>query len=281
MKKYAKAVAVLSLAIGAGCDDFIQGPGLTENPNNPVSGTAAQQLIAVQARMSTLLEGQLARTAGIYTQQIIGSNNQQLTVTGYAYGESDYSGFFSGFYVGGGLVAIRNIQAIATAESDQLMLGIAKVWEGLAVGTATSIWGDIPYSEAINPAVSTPKLDPQQDIYAAVQTVLDQGITALRAASTAGNCEPADLVYCSAVGPRATQINRWIAAAHTLKARFYLDMVERNGNAAYTQALAAAAAGINEAPPRPRRRCTARRQAISVPSTAACRMWMATSGRNS
>ena len=248
MKKYAKAAVVLSLVIGAGCDEFIQGPGLTENPNSPVTGTAAQQLIAVQARMATLLEGQLARTAGIYTQQIIGSNNQQLQVTSYQYGETDYSGFFSGFYTGGGLVAIRNIQALGVESGDKFIEGIAKVWEGLAMGTMTSIWGDVPYSEAINLEIVTPKLDPQQDVYARVQTVLDEGIAALQAASTAGTCEPADLVYCATSGPRAQQITRWIAAANTLKARFYLDMVERNGNAAYTQALAAAEKGIMEAP---------------------------------
>jgi hypothetical protein len=248
MKRYAKAVAVLALAIGAGCDDFIQGPGLTENPNNPVGGTAAQQLIAVQARMSTLLEGQLARTAGIYTQQIIGQNNQQLLVTQYTYGEADYQGFYTGVYVGGGLVALRNIQAMSAADGDKLMEGIALVWEGLLMGTTASIWGDTPYSEAIDPAISTPKLDPQQDVYTAVQAKLDAGIAALQAASTAGNCEPADLVYCVTVGPRATQITRWIKAANTIKARFHLDLVERNGNAAYTLALAAANAGIDEAP---------------------------------
>src|SRR5688572_11092985 len=134
MKQYAKAVVVLSLAgFGAACDDFIQGEGLTENPNNPVGATAQQQLVAVQARMSTLLEGQLARTAGIYTQQIIGSNNQQQTVSSYAYGETDYSGFFSGFYVGGGLVAIRNVQTMAGEAEDALLEGVGKVWEGLAM----------------------------------------------------------------------------------------------------------------------------------------------------
>lgn len=248
MNKYAKAAVVLSLVIGAGCDSFIQGPGLTENPNSPTGGTAAQQLIAVQARMSTILEGQLARTAGIYTQQIIGSNNQQQTVSQYAYGETDYSGFFSAVYVGGGLVAIRNVQSLAAASGDNVMLGIGKIWEGLLMGTAASIWGDLPYSEALRPDILTPRLDPQQDVYAAVQTVLDEGITALQAASTAGTCEPADLVYCASSGPRATQVSRWIAAANTLKARFYLDLVERNGNAAYSQALAAANNGIIEAP---------------------------------
>ena len=249
MKKYAKAGVVLSLAlVGAACDDFIQGPGLTENPNNPVGATAQQQLVAVQARMATLLEGQLARTAGIYTQQIIGSNNQQQTVTAYAYGETDYSGFFSGFYVGGGLVAIRNVQTLAADAEDAFLVGVGKVWEGLAMGTATSIWGDIPYSEALQLEIVTPKLDAQQDIYNAVQAVLDEGIASLRAAPTTGACEPSDLVYCGSGVTRQQQINRWVAAAHTLKARFYLDMAERNGNAAYTQALNAANSGIGEAP---------------------------------
>jgi hypothetical protein len=244
MKRYAIAGVVLLALFSAGCDDFIQGPGLTENPNSPVSGTPQQQLVAVHQRMTTLLEGQLARTAGIYTQQIIGYFNQQLTVSRYQYSESDYSGFFSGFYTGGGLVAIRNVQA----GGDKLLEGIAKVWEGLAVGTATSIWGDIPYSEALNADIVTPKLDTQKDVYAAVQKVLDDGIAALAAAPSSGNCDPADLIYCATTITRAQQISRWTAAAYTLKARFYLDMVERDGNAAYTLALAAAQKGIAEAP---------------------------------
>jgi starch-binding outer membrane protein, SusD/RagB family len=82
-----------------------------------------------------------------------------------------------------------------------------------------------------------------------VQARLDEGITALRAAPSGGNCEPADLIYCSVpTTPRATQIARWIAAANTLKARFHLHLVERNGNAEYTAALAAANLGISEAP---------------------------------
>jgi hypothetical protein len=249
MKRHIKAGLVLSLALlSAGCDDFIQGPGLTETPNNPSSGTARQQLIAVQARMATLLEGQLARTASIYTQQIIGVNNQQLSVTQYTYGESDYSGFFNGFYSGGGLLAMRNIQSLASADNDNLMLGIGHIWEGLAMGTATSIWGDLPYSEAVSD-VLTPRLDPQEQVYAAVQQRLDDGIAALNAAGTTGGGEVADLVYCSTSGcSRATQIARWIAAANTLKARFHLDLVERNGNAAYEAALAAANNGIMEAP---------------------------------
>ena len=43
MNTYTKAGAVLALTLlGAGCSDFLQGPGLTENPNNPTTGTALQ-----------------------------------------------------------------------------------------------------------------------------------------------------------------------------------------------------------------------------------------------
>jgi hypothetical protein len=150
----------------------------------------------------------------------------------------------TGFYTGGGLVAMRNIQA----SGDPLLEGIAKIWEGFAFGTATSVWGDLPYSEALNLSILTPRLDPQQDIYTAVQTRLDEGIAALQSAPTTGNCDPADLIYCATTSTRALQIQRWIRAAYTLKARFHLHLVERNGNAEYGLALAAALNGISEAP---------------------------------
>ena len=253
MNTYRKAVTVLALTlIGAGCSEFLSGPGLTENPNNPTDGTPLQQLVAMQANMATRLEGQLARCAGVFTQQLIGSNNQQLQwCTGYGIAENDISGQMSGFYTGGGLRGMRNIQAAATASGDNLLLGIAKVWEGLAIGTATSVWGDLPYSEAVTEGIESPALDPQQQIYAAVQTRLDEGIAALTAlGAPTGNCVPAegDLIYCATAVTRVAEIGRWIRAAHTLKARFYLHLVERQGVTAYQSALAEATLGINEAP---------------------------------
>lgn len=251
MKSMRKVFGLGLVLCAAACSDFLSGPGLTDNPNQATAATPLQQLIAVQAGTFTRLEGQLARSAGIYTQQLIGSNNQQLTwATQYGQSESDITGTMPGFYTGTGLNGLRNIQAAANASGDKFLEGIAKIWEGFTMGTATSVWGDLPYSEALNPSVLTPKLDPQQQIYAAVQTRLDEGIALLQAAPTTGGCEPADLVYCAVAASttRAQQVSRWIAAANTMKARFYLHLVERNGNAAYTQALTAAQKGIAEAP---------------------------------
>jgi hypothetical protein len=252
MNSYRKAVTVLALTvIGAGCSEFLSGPGLTENPNNPTGATPLQQLISVQANMATRLEGQLARCAGVFTQQLIGSNNQQLQwCTGYGVSEGDISGQMSGFYTGGGLRGLRNVQQAGQASGDNLLLGIAKVWEGYAIGTATSVWGDLPYREAVTEGIESPALDPQQQIYADVQTRLDEGIAALTAlGAPTGNCVPAegDLIYCATAVARTTEIARWIRAAHTLKARFYLHVVEQQGVTAYQSALAEATLGINEA----------------------------------
>lgn len=249
MNRYLRYGVVLPLALfGAACNDFLQGRGLTEDPNNPTVATAQQQLIALQANMATRLEGQIARNASIYTQQIIGTNNQQLTyATQYGITEADIGQNFTAFWTGSGLVAMRNIQAYGQA-NDPFFLGIGKIWEGLAFGMAASVWGDLPYSEANNPDILTPALDPQQQLYADVQTVLDEGIAALQSAPTTGSCEQADLIYCATTVSRQVQIDRWIAAARTMKARFHLHLVERDGNAAYTLALAQAAQGINEAP---------------------------------
>ena len=255
MKASKKVVAVLALALiaGWGCSDFLSGPGLTENPNNPTQATPIQLLISVQSSAAIRFEGQIARCASVFTQQLIGSNNQQLQwCTGYGIGEGDISGAMSGFYTGGGLLGLRSIEASATAAGDNLMLGIAKVWEAFNMGTATSVWGDLPYSEAVTVGIDSPVLDSQQSIYAAVQTRLDEGIAALTtAAGTAtGNCAPSegDLIFCATAVTRATQIARWIRAAHTLKARYHLHLVERNGVAEYTAALTEALLGINEVP---------------------------------
>src|SRR5687767_16021460 len=102
MNTISKGGVILSLAlVASGCGDFLQGPGLTENPNNATEATAQQQLISLQANMFTRLEGQIARNAAGFTQQIIGTNNQQLQwITQYDIREGDLGQNFTGFYTG-------------------------------------------------------------------------------------------------------------------------------------------------------------------------------------
>jgi starch-binding outer membrane protein, SusD/RagB family len=84
----------------------------------------------------------------------------------------------------------------------------------------------------------TPVLDPQDQVYAALQVKLDEAIASMNA-SNPGGSPPGieDLVY-------EGDLAKWTALAYTLKARYYLHTVERLGAPAYAAALAAATNGI-------------------------------------
>ena len=82
-----------------------------------------------------------------------------------------------------------------------------------------------------------PKLDKQLDVHNALLALLDQALTNL----TAGGAGPGavDLVY----GGDKT---KWIAAAHTLKARLYMHLAELDASN-YAKALTETNAGISAA----------------------------------
>jgi hypothetical protein len=223
------------------CDDFITGAGLTEDPNNPNTADALQLFVGTEASLMNQQEGQLARIAAMWTQQISGTFNQQLNYgSQYILAEGDVDTFWNQNYAGGGLVDLRKLQDLSRTGNDPRTHGLALFLEAFRIGTVTSLWGDVPYSEALDPTITNPRLDPQQEIYAALQVKLDSAITLL-GATTGGPVSGADVFYQGDFG-------RWIRAAHTLKARFHMHTVERLGQPAVEAALASAQRGINEPP---------------------------------
>src|SRR5512140_2936511 len=135
--------AALSLVLGA-CGDFLSGPGLTRNPNSPSQATLPQLFVAMQTAQFTIFEGQLSRDAAMFTQQMAGIGGQQAAYgSSYAITAKDVDQW-SAFYLGGGLVDLRKIQQAARAAGDAKWEGVADIWEALSIGTAASVWGDIP-----------------------------------------------------------------------------------------------------------------------------------------
>jgi starch-binding outer membrane protein, SusD/RagB family len=228
------AGAVGAMVALTACNDFLTGDELTTDPNRPSEASITQLLTAVQVQEFIQHTGALARLHSMWTQQMSGTDRQYIQQALYQITEDDFSNEWNGFYGGGGLQDMRLIQERATEANDLIFRGIAKVWEAFAMGTATSIWGDIPYSEAVA-GVDNPKLDAQADIYAALQTLLDEAIADLSSGTGVGPGS-IDMIYG---GDTAL----WINLAHTLKARFYLHTAEQNPGA-YAQALAEAQLGI-------------------------------------
>jgi hypothetical protein len=230
-------VVALALGVAAGCNDFLTGGDLDRDPNRPTTVTPAQLFVGVQSASWAILLSDLARFAGLWTQQFEGGGIQYTPIYEYQVDESTTNSWNQAFYISGGLPDVRALQALTRESGDQLFLGIAQVQEALLAGTAADVFGDIVYTNALK-GTPNPTLTPQMEVYDSVQALLTTAITNMRATGVK-NVGPggADAIY----GGDAT---KWIRLAHTLKARFYLHTAERRGNAVYQSARDEAAQGI-------------------------------------
>lgn len=244
----ATAAGALAAVALAGCKDFLTSNQALNNPNQPTSSSASQSLTAVEINQSSLQSGDPARTITLWMQQFSGTQNQYVTNAQYSLTEDFTNGYWGTIYQGGGLIDLRAVEAKSDAAGDSVTSGIARVIEAYTIGTAADWWGDVPYSQAL--VVGAPAaLDKQADVYTAVQATLDRAIAQLNSGKGSGP-SAADLLYRG-------NATLWVAAANTLKARFFLHTAEAKGSAAdgtpafnaaaYQSALAAAQKGISAA----------------------------------
>src|SRR6185312_8530487 len=175
------ALVSLGLLLGTtGCDAFLTGTKLSENPNQPTAAAIQPLFVGVQAGQFTFQEATASMMTCMWVQACGATNGRFVEQAGhYVFGETSNTGANFGdwlqVYGGGGLVDIRRVKALARAAGDSTWLGIAKVWEALTIGTASALWRDRPRTQ-----VATSKTSPAPGerfpIFSALQTVLDKAV---------------------------------------------------------------------------------------------------------
>jgi len=153
-------------------------------------------------------------------------------------------------------------EALARAAGDSTWLGIAKVWEALTIGPRRPV-GRYSLSQ-VDTSATNPRRRPVA-ILSALQTLLTKRSPSSRAARAPGRYP--DLIFNplgdqTAAGQRA----KWIRAAWTLKARYFMHTPSHWGYPPNTAAIAAAINGINDASGNGDFRCSTRRS----PPSATC-----------
>lgn len=226
MKNSIKTIlfASLTTTVFTGCEKFTNGYDIS--PNLPQGANTTLLLTTSEVATGLQEETNAARVSSIWSQQFTGASRQAAGFDIYQTLSSDFDGDWGNFY----LYTLNNarlVQSGADRDKNPLVKGIAQTLEGLAIGHATALWGDIPYSEALNDEIVKPKFDAQKDVYAKLQLVLADAVTNLgKPGASPGT---ADIYFGGSK-------SKWTAVANTLRARYYLH-VKDYANAAKYAAL--------------------------------------------
>jgi hypothetical protein len=227
MKKYLLLLGLLSASTAlTSCEKFLD---VNTNPNNPTSSTPnflLPNIIAngIQTQMFTAL-----RTPYI-TQYVVsrtansGTNDQYILTNANSTNTFNYSYFQAGGN-------IPPMIAAAQAEGSPYYVGAGKIMQAIILAHATDMLGDIPYSEAYQGGSNyTPKYDSQQQIYATINQLCDEGIVEMQKPASANMrplystvpSESGDILYKGDVG-------KWVRLAYALKARQAQHLTKKQG----------------------------------------------------
>jgi len=218
---------VMQLVILSGCD-------LEEanvNPNDVTSVPANVLLPFNQERTARLMAGTTQVMAGIFMQYYRGVENHPLPIQTYRVDEALYTEWNFQDYYNGPMVNLAHM--IEIAETDGNMphyVGIGKTLLALCYGNVTSLWGDVPFTEALKGSeFPNPKYDSQETIYENIQLLLDEAIAALEKPNLGLTPSSDDLIF-------GGNTNSWLQVAYSLKARYYMHLTKRVDDLSYNPA---------------------------------------------
>jgi hypothetical protein len=222
MRIYIKSFILICCIAMTSCESIVE--DINDNPNQITADGVEAKLFLTGAMLANSIAqcGHLNRISGMYSGQLVGYTSLYSNIYGYSLSSAESVTTWSRIYVG----TLANVRTIReTAPDNRLLGGIAKALEANAIGTAASLFGDIPYTEAYNPEISDATFDNQLDVLNDVIALLNDAITDFGAASSQSLSE--DIYF-------EGNKDKWTAATYTLIARY--QMLLKNYSAAYAAA---------------------------------------------
>lgn len=231
MKRSFIIILTLAIAVMTGCKKYLD---VNDNPNVPSTVSESLMLAPLEAGISHYIAaGNAASLVNQWMQNSVPNQPMPNTVN-YFVTSSTFDDFWSSFYV----VELNNLHLLnvqATGNGNSMYAGIAKILTAYTLGSATDLWGDIPYSQAFGgTGNTTPSYDKQEDIYKSIQALLDSAIIEVNAGEGAAPGTD-DYFY-------GGDMSKWAKMAYTLKARYYMHLTNATGYTAAGQAGLALAA---------------------------------------
>ena len=229
--KISVSLALLFVLAGtSGCDKFLD---INTDPINPTDVQINLLLPSTQAAMSHSLGhsvGGLGQPASAIMQQLVNGRVGAYSVDGNTF-NNPWQGLYTSTLANNELVIQKGTAANAWG-----YVGIAQIQKAYVFSQMVDVWGDIPYSEALNGArIAAPKFDDDEAIYTDLFRLIDEGVANLRKTDDARPPGAEDLIYA---GNKA----KWIRLGNTLKLKLYNQIrLTRNVSTDVTPLLASTA----------------------------------------
>ena len=244
--RYLMNALLVIVLLTTSCEKWVD-PDLNIDPDNAMDVYSGLILPAAEGNLAFIFQGfDYVGVTGMWLQYFEGLDRQANGMYNYNLTADDCDNFYGSLF-SGVMTDCENIikrTSIAGSESPHLR-GMAKVMKAVALATAVGVWGDVPYTTALQGNLNLkPTFDSEENVYAAVQTLLTEAISDLSA--TGKDFEEAyistaaqDLIY-------GGDFAAWKRAAYTLKARYELRLSRKAGKFSADNVLTNLASGIKD-----------------------------------
>jgi len=156
------AATVALSSVSCNRDKFLD---TNTTPNNPTAVTMPVLLTSTIINTAFMATNDLGRTGALLTQQYAGIANQPATYDVYILrGSFDNQWNFELY--GGTLINSQTLIDLSVTKSSPAYGGIAKLLKAYNYAVVTDLYGDVPYSQALQGNANLhPRYDKQEDIY--------------------------------------------------------------------------------------------------------------------
>lgn len=221
--------AVIIFTLTWSCSEDIMDE-INENKNNPTNVNSGLIMTDVMVRTAFSVVGcDLAFYASVYLEHnvgVYGQMNKAEIRSGEPTSATTYNNTWGTIYQN--LYNLKVVIEKCSTGGDEAgnyhTLGMAQILTAYNLAVLTDAFGDVPWSEALQPGVIySPELDAQEDIYNDIFDLLDDGIVNLGTASEYASMGDADVYY-------GGDTDLWIKFAYGLKARYLMRLSYRTAS---------------------------------------------------
>ena len=230
---------ILSLTVLMGLIIMVSGcnwidPNINVDPTSPEKAPYNTILPTTEVGMAYVFGGDFDRFTSLFTQHHFGTSRQHQNLYKLNLQESDLDNAWNTMYAGP-LMDLNYLMNDAALTGNSYYAGISMVLTAVGLGNISDLLGDIPYTEAFQGNDNLkPAYDSQQKVYQTIQELLDKAINYLSSADGGAFIPSADdFIY-------GGDVNKWIKAAWSLKARYALHTKD------YANALQYSAKGFSD-----------------------------------